>query len=66
MSDVRTEPLEIIQRIVAGDEGIAGVEVEPQVRGVEVAEEPLQEVAIGGVGAVSLDVDAYAVVIGPG
>ena len=39
VADVLAERLEIVQRVVAGDEGVAGVEVAAQIFGVEMLEE---------------------------
>ena len=37
--DVRPQGLQVLQRVVAGDEGVAGVEVAAQILGIEVLEQ---------------------------
>jgi hypothetical protein len=55
--DARQEAPQERDRIVAGDEGVAGVEVEAEVGAVAEAEHLLQHVGLGGEVAVDLDVD---------
>src|ERR1035441_6615934 len=44
MADVGAQGFEVIQRVVAGDEGVARVEVAPEVFRLEVLEEAVHEV----------------------
>src|ERR1035441_905187 len=65
MADVGAQGFEVIERVVAGDEGVAGVEVALEVFGLEVLEEVVHELEVVGVGTVRLDVDDDLVVLGP-
>ena len=55
-----------LQRILAGDERVARVQVETQIGRVEIVEQPRHEVDVARVRAVGLDIDHDAVVLGPG
>ena len=63
---VLAQGLAELQRVLASDERIARVEVEAEVRRVEVFEQPRHEVEVARIRAVGLDVDDHAVVLGPG
>src|ERR1039458_2839371 len=66
MADVGAQGFEVIERVVAGDESVPGVEVALQVFGLEVLEEVVHELEVVGVGTMRLDVDDDLVVLGPG
>ena len=66
MRQVLPQGLAELQRILAGDEGVARVEVEAEVRRAEALEEPRHEFEIARIRPVGLDVNDHVVVLGPG
>jgi hypothetical protein len=66
MGDVGPEGLQVIERIMAGDERVAGIEIDSQVLGIEMTEQPLHEPDVIRIGPVRFHVDDDIVILSPG
>ena len=66
VAKIAAKSLQVFQRIATGNEGVAGIEVQPEVFGVKMGKQAIHEIAVGGVWPVRLHVEDDVVVFGPG